>query len=75
MAIVPLHEMSEVRARRSPDQGPRVLNWLLTCNNPSAEEIDSIRTWVADARANYVMIGFETGEEGTEHFHAYVQFC
>lgn len=55
----------------------RTRRMQITCNNPmekgfSAEHIKEVMNrW----KTEYYCFCFETGEEGTEHFHLYVKFC
>jgi len=50
----------------------RAKNWCFTINNPSDEEIASIR--LAAASAEYLVFGRETAETGTPHLQGYVIF-
>lgn len=53
--------------------GPRSKYWVFTLNNPTPEEINSVKGLVPDA-ASYVIFGRESGRNETPHLQGYVEF-
>lgn len=59
--------MSTARSRRMQ----------LTCNNPEEKGLssDKIKEIMQRWKTEYYCFCFETGEQGTDHFHLYIKFC
>jgi hypothetical protein len=47
--------------------------WCFTLNNPTADEGNKLFRLQEEAEITYACIGFEEGEEGTEHLQGYVE--
>ncbi len=55
-------------------EAKRLRQWVVTLNNPTAEEREWIADLVvADGRFRYVVGQYEVGANGTEHWQGYVQ--
>ena len=52
----------------------RAKAWCFTLNNYQREDEETIKGWVADGTATYIVAGREVGEEGTPHLQGYVEF-
>lgn len=52
----------------------RARAWCFTLNNYAREDEETIKAWVTDNSASYVVAGREVGEEGTPHLQGYVEW-
>ena len=49
----------------------RAKNWCFTINNPTEE--DNYEKLKDSGYLQYIIVGHETGEDGTPHFQGYIQ--
>jgi len=48
-------------------------NWVFTLNNYTADEVEKLAEMYQHGRFQYIVFGYEIGEEGTPHLQGYVQ--
>lgn len=55
----------------------RTRRMQITCNNPDKKGLssDKIKEIMQRWKTEYYCFCFETGEQGTYHFHLYIKFC
>lgn len=51
----------------------RSKSWVFTLNNYTEDELDELCSLFHEEHANYVILGLEKGQEGTEHVQGYIE--
>lgn len=49
-------------------------DYCFTINNPNEEDIESLANLEASSKVRYMVVGEETGEQGTDHYQGYIYF-
>ncbi len=57
-----------------PSRNNPAKNWAFTINNYVDDDAEKLDFIFSQGHANYLVYGFEVGEEGTPHIQGYVQF-